>query len=158
MLLSLVPKQFLLNHIKDLPPIKMATKTEKIIIAALGAIAGGFIGNDYPEKHEIPEEDKWKYILGGAVAGGLAGYGLACLFGTPDDTINYTLVKSGKVVYHGITYSGRASSREKEHIRSGKSFHRMIVKPNCVPRCDAEDLERILIKRDKPFYNIRHNN
>jgi hypothetical protein len=135
----------------------MATKAEKILGTLGGILVGGILGNIYAQRNNIREEDQWKYILGGAAAGGLVGYGLASLFGTPDNTVNYKLLKGKETVYHGITFSHRISARETEHKKSGKVFHKMVVKNEAIPRCDALEIERSLIQRDKPKYNIIHN-
>lgn len=135
----------------------MATKTEKILGTLGGMLVGGILGNEYAKRNNISRENLWKYILGGAAGGGITGFGLASLFGTPDDTVNYKLLHGKKTVYHGITYSDRVSARELEHRKSGKVFHKMVVKKMAIPRCDAIEIERSLIQRDRPMYNIIHN-
>lgn len=135
----------------------MATKTEKMFGTLGGIIIGGILGNEYAKMNNISQEDKWKYILGGAAGGGICGYVLANLFGSPDDTVNYKLLKDGKLVYHGITYTERVQARKHEHTKSGKVFHKMVVKDEAIPRCEAIEIERALIQRDRPKYNIIHN-
>lgn len=135
----------------------MASKTEKILSTLGGLIIGSILGNEYAKMNNIPEKDKWKYILSGAAGGGISGYVLANLFGSPDDTVNYKLLKHGKLVYHGITYNERVQAREHEHRKSGKVFHKMIVKDKAIPRCEAIKIEQALIQRDRPVYNIIHN-
>lgn len=135
----------------------MATRKEKTLGTILGSVLGAIWGFQYIENNDIPEEEHWKYLLGGGVGGAIGGYGLACIFGSPNDTINYQLFNGNKRVYHGITYENRANLRELEHVRDGKSFTKMIVD---IPksRLEAIELEKILIKKHKPIYNIQYNN
>jgi uncharacterized protein YcfJ len=134
----------------------MATKSQKVLGSIIGVFAGGIIANNYAKSKNIALEERWKYILGG-IGGGLAtGYVGALVFGSPNDTVNYQLFNGKKRVYHGITFEHRIGNRKCEHIASGKKFTRMII-DTPKPRVEALDLERSLIKKHMPIYNIQHN-
>lgn len=134
----------------------MATREEKIILASLGCVAGIVYAYNRTKEKDISEADFWRYIIGFGIGGGLIGYLVAIIFGTPSDTVNYELINRKKSVYHGITYKNRVDLRKREHIRNGKLFTEMKVgKPK--PRNEALKLEKILIKQHKPIYNIQHN-
>lgn len=135
----------------------MATRREKTFSSIVGAIIGGVLGYSTAKKNNVPPKDRWKHILGGVALGGSTGYVLADIFGTPNDTVNYELMQDGSLVYHGITYEHRIDRRESEHIKSGKVFDEMIYS-SAKPRVDAARIEVKRIKRDKPKYNIQHNN
>lgn len=134
----------------------MATKNEKIISTVIGTTLGALVGYIIAESKDVKPVDRWQYILGGAVVGGLGGLFLASIFGSKNDTVNYQLYNGKKLVYYGITYDSRINSREKEHVSSGKIFTRMVVDAP-KPREEALALEKNLIRRDRPFYNIQHN-
>ena len=134
----------------------MATKNEKIICSVLGLITGAILGNEYFEKNNLPKEERWKYILGGGLAGTATGYCLACLLGSPNNTVNYTHYDKGKRVYEGITYADRFDTRMSEHRASGKVFSR-VIKDAPKPRVEALRLEKELILKYKPINNIQHN-
>lgn len=70
-------------------------------------------------------------------------------------TVNYTLKRGKKVVYHGITKKNRIDQRELEHIKKGKKFTLMEYE-DALPRKWALYIEKNRIKRDKPIYNIQH--
>ena len=135
----------------------MATKIEKTIGTTLGLLIGGYLAHNWAKNQEdIKDENILWYALGGAFLGGFSGYGLACLLGSANDTVNYQLYNGNKRVYHGITFEDRAHIRKAEHIKVGKQFTKMkIDKPK--PRVEALELEKILIQKDKPLYNIQHN-
>lgn len=84
-------------------------------------------------------------------------YGLACFFGSPNDTVNYQLFNGKNRIYHGVTFEDRAKFRKSEHIRKGKVFTRMVI-DDPKPRIEALELEKTLIKKHKPIYNIQYNN
>ena len=135
----------------------MATKNEK----AFGLIGGIFIGflsgKSYLKNHgNIQENDKWKYLLVSSLGGGLIGYSISSVFGSPNNTVNYSLYNGKKRVYDGITFEDRIGSRKLEHIKSGKKFTKMLY-DNAKPRIEALKLEKKLIKKYKPIYNIQHN-
>lgn len=134
----------------------MATKTEKIIGTVLGSFTGAWFGYNYAKNNNVPENERWKYIIGWGAGGAIGGYGLSAIFGSPNDTVNYKLHNGRKIVYHGITFKNRIDYREYEHIRSGKIFSKMVVdKPK--PRVEALSKEKELIIKHKPLYNIHHN-
>jgi hypothetical protein len=135
----------------------MATRNQQIIGISLGLLIGAKIGYDYSKNNAVVQEERWRYCLGGGVAGALCGYAISILLGSANDTVNYKLVNGRKRVYHGITYENRIEARMMEHLRSGKKFTRMIV-DKAIPRPEAMHLEKLLIKKHKPFYNIQHNN
>ena len=135
----------------------MATKGEKLFGTILGTLAGAVAGHVYAKNHNIPKEDMLKYTVGGGIGGAACSYGLVTLFGSPNNTVNYELFKGNKRVYHGIAFEERVDPRKSEHLRSGKEFTKMICdKPK--PRIEAMILEKSLIKKHKPMYNIQHNN
>lgn len=134
----------------------MATRNEKVMCSILGLITGAFFGNEYFKRNNLPKENRWEYILGGGLGGSITGYGLACLFGSPNDTVNYTHFNKGKRVYEGITYADRFNTRMAEHKESGKIFTR-VVKDVPKPRIEAIKLEKERILKYKPVNNIQHN-
>lgn len=134
----------------------MATRNQKILGTLIGGITGGLIGNEIAKRKNVEQKDYWKYILGGVSIGAGSGFGLAVILGSPNDTVNYQLKQKKKVVYHGIVYDERFDARIQEHIVSGKIF------TNCTrdikkPRVEALELEKDLIVKNKPLYNIHHN-
>jgi hypothetical protein len=136
----------------------MATKKEKIIGTLVGAGIGSFIASNQNSTEGKPQEEKtnyWKTIKG-AFLGGLSGYGIASIFGSPNDTVNYTQYLKNKRVYEGITYADRFSKRMKEHKANGKLFTR-VVKDEPKPRVEALILEKERIKTFRPINNIQHN-
>lgn len=136
----------------------MATKKEKLIGALLGVGIGGFIAsNQQPKtKDNIEGLNNIWHTLKGVLLGGISGYGLATIFGSPNDTVNYTHYFKGKRVYEGITYSDRFKNRMSEHKANGKQFTR-VVKDGPKPRVEALELERERIKTFRPINNIQHN-
>ena len=88
------------------------------------------------------------WIIGGLVLLYLAVNKFFC-------TVNYTLKRGKKVVYHGITKKYRINQRELEHIKKGKKFTLMEYE-DALPRIWALYIEKNRIKRDKPIYNIQH--
>ncbi len=135
----------------------MATRNEQIIGASLGLLVGAIIGYQYSKNNEVREEERWKYSLAGGIVGAFGGYAIATFIGSPNDTVNYKLINGRKRVYDGITYEDRIDARMTEHLKSGKRFTRMIV-DKAIPRLEALQLEKLLIKKHKPLYNIQHNN
>lgn len=133
----------------------MATKNEKLFGTIFGTLAGAAVGYLFSEVNEVEKEDRWKYIFGGAVTGGVGGFALTSVFGLKNDTVNYQLLNGRKRVYHGITYEDRVDARKSEHLRSGKIFTQMIV-DSPKPRIDALSKEKRLIQRDRPVYNKQH--
>ena len=104
---------------------------------------------------------KQKIDLGGL----LLGIGIAYLtakfldsFLEPEekDTVNYTLYRRRRVVYHGITYEDRLDHRLNEHERAGKKFT-LCVHDDPRTRSNALDVEERRIRRDNPKYNVQHN-
>jgi len=74
----------------------------------------------------------------------------------PHDTINYVFWYRNRIVYHGICYVDRFETRMDEHERNGLLFDKYdFDRPK--PRERAIELERLLIKRDRPKYNCHHN-
>lgn len=90
------------------------------------------------------------------MVGGISGYGLATIFGTPNDTVNYTHYYKGKRVYEGVTYSDRFKKRMAEHRAKGKNFNR-VLKDHPKPRVEAIKLERERIIKYRPVNNIQFN-
>lgn len=134
----------------------MASRKEKKICMSIGILVALFRATNYCEENNTPSDEKWIYLLGAGIGGGLAGYIVAQIFGAPNDTINYSLFKKGQLVYHGITYDDRLHTRTNEHLRRGLQFDR-VLKDKPKSRIDAILLERKRIKRDLPLYNIKHN-
>lgn len=136
----------------------MATKKEKLIGTMIGAGIGGVIAYNQNSTEENLQEEKinyWKTIKG-VLLGGISGYGFASIFGSPNDTVNYTHYLKNKRVYEGITYADRFSKRMKEHKANGKLFTR-VVKDEPKPRVEALALERERIIKFKPVNNIQFN-
>lgn len=75
---------------------------------------------------------------------------------TPHDTVNYSLYRKRKLVYHGIAYADRLDSRLYEHESCGKMFDDCVY-DEAKPRHKAAGLERKRIAKDRPLYNIQHN-
>ena len=50
-------------------------------LAVVGAVVGGFIGNHIANKVNAVNQDRWKYIAGGAVAGAAVGATVGYLAG-----------------------------------------------------------------------------
>lgn len=139
----------------------MATKNEKIATTLIGGTIGLILGNNYAKEHNLTGMDRMKSLLMGASGGSVSGYALSLIFGSPNNTVNYALLnerrkKSNQLVYHGITDENRKIERPKEHIRDGKKFTKVIYDvPK--PRKEALKLEKVLIIKDRPLYNIQHN-
>ncbi|MGZ4856838.1 MAG: hypothetical protein ACXVZU_00535 [Methanobacteriaceae archaeon] len=55
-------------------------------------------------------------MVRGALLGAAGGYGVACLFGEANDTVNYSCFHNGKRVYEGICYEDRKDTRVIEHF------------------------------------------
>jgi hypothetical protein len=134
----------------------MATKNQKIIGLILGAVMGGVIANRKAIKNKKTDSERLNKVMYGGIIGSLSGYGLSVLFGSSNDTVNYQLLRGKKGVYHGITYKERFETRKLEHIKTGKKFTSFTV-GKAIPRVDALQLEKQLIIKDKPVYNIQHN-
>lgn len=136
----------------------MATKKEKVIATLIGAGLGGFIASNRQSNINEGTEnanDIW-HTLKGVLLGGISGYGLATIFGSPNDTVNYTHYLKSKRVYEGITYSDRFKKRMVEHKANGKLFTR-VIKDNPKPRIEALKLEKERIIKYKPVNNIHYN-
>jgi len=131
----------------------MATKNEKIIGTLNGVAIGGYFAHK-----KISKQDKNNFwpTFKGALIGGIGGYGLTNIIGSPNNTVNYTLFYRGKRVYEGITYEKRFDTRMSEHKANGKKFNHSI-KDTPKPRVDAENLEKKRIIKYKPVDNIQHN-
>lgn len=135
----------------------MATKNEKIYGSIAGAAVGGTGAYLWAKNNKkIKDEDVIWYAIGGILLGALSGYGLACLLGSPNDTVNYTHYNNRKRVYEGITYADRFDTRMAEHKANGKLFTR-VVKDAPKPRVEALKLEKERILKYKPINNIQHN-
>jgi len=51
-----------------------------IIVGALaGGTVGGIAGNEIANKNDVPKEDKWKYVVGGALIGAVCGGAVGAL-------------------------------------------------------------------------------
>ncbi len=137
----------------------MATKNEKLIGTLIGAGLGGFIAlnQQYKIKDNIEDVNDIWFILKGILLGGISGYTLSSILGSPNNTINYTHYFKGKRVYEGITYADRFKKRMAEHKADGKLFT-WVVKDAPKPRVDALMLEKKRIKAFNPINNIQHNN
>ena len=134
----------------------MASKKEKKLGIILGSIIGLIIGVNYFKKNNSPKEHELLYLLGSILFGGFSGYFSSLLIGSPNDTVNYSLFKRKKLVYHGITYKDRLTTRCLEHRKRGLRFDNIIAdKPKA--RIDALLLEKKKIKKHRPIYNIQHN-
>lgn len=135
----------------------MATKSEKIFGSIVGAAVGGTgIYLWAKNNKKIKDEDIIWYAIGGLLLGVLSGYSLACLLGSPNNTVNYTHYNNRKRVYEGITYVDRFDVRQVEHRTNGKVFTR-VVRDVPKPRVEALKLEKERILKYKPIYNIQHN-
>lgn len=136
----------------------MATRNEKILGTLLGASLGAIIASKYRsiQNNETQKTSVFRDTFKGAFMGGVSGFGLASLFGSTNDTVNYSLYDGNKKVYDGITFKYRVPLREREHKKSGKKFTKMIV-DNPKPRMEALRLEKKLIKLHRPVYNVQHN-
>jgi len=84
-----------------------------------------------------------------------AAYAVIDAIINPADTVNYELRHKKRVVYRGITYEDRFDKRMDEHEASDKVFDDCIY-DDAKARHRAIKLEKKLIKRDQPKYNIHH--
>ena len=135
----------------------MATKNEKIIGTLISVGIGGYLAHKWAtDQDDIKEENIIWYTLGGILLGGIGGYGISCLLGSPNNTVNYTHYNKGKRVYEGITYAERFDARMVEHKANGKVFTR-VVKDSPKPRVEALQLEKQRILKYKPINNVQHN-
>ncbi len=50
-----------------------------VVRAIIGGTAGGIAGNEIAKKSNVPEQDRWKYIVGGAVIGAVGGGALGAV-------------------------------------------------------------------------------
>jgi hypothetical protein len=135
----------------------MATRNEKILCSLIGGFIGGAIANHNSEYNLTHNAENlfWDTIKGTLKGAGI-GYCTSLVFGSSNDTVNYTHYYNGKRVYEGITYADRFDIRTSEHIANGKKFTR-IVKDTAKPRVDALRIEKARIKKYKPANNIQHN-
>ena len=114
----------------------------------IGHVMGHVIG--------ATEDEKQKFALKGMIIVGLFFLSLSYAFGSPKNTLNYTLKNYGKIVYEGITNENRLNKRIMEHQAGGKKFNQVVTDfPKT--RVEALKLEKQRIKRLKPKYNIHHN-
>ena len=138
----------------------MATKNEKIFGTLIGTTLGILFANRYANKYGLTGMEKIKCQLIGITSGGISGYGVASLIGSPNDTVNYMLLykKRNKTehVYDGITYEHRIHKRNKEHFKSNKLYTHMIY-DKAKPRIEALKLEKSLIIKNNGIYNKQHN-
>lgn len=135
----------------------MATKNEKVFGSVVGASVGGYVANRWARNNKnIKKENVPIYTIRGILLGGILGYGVAEIIGTPNDTINYTHFYRGKRVYEGITYTDRFDKRMKEHKMNGKSFT-SVIKSRPRPRVEAIRVEKDRILKFRPTNNIQHN-
>ena len=134
----------------------MATKNEKILGTLIGFVVGAILGNERFKSQNLPDNERWKYLLGGGTLGLVSGYGLANAFGSPNNTVNYTHFYRGKRVYEGVTYADRFEKRMSEHKANGKVFT-SVIKDHPKPRVEALKLEKERIIRFNPVNNIQHN-
>lgn len=134
----------------------MATRNEKIVGSFIGFVIRAILGNERFKSQNLPDEERWKSLLGGGILGTTSGYGLASVFGSPNNTVNYTHYNKRKRVYEGITYADRFEQRMAEHKSDGIVFTR-VIKDHPKPRVEALKLERERIIRFNPVNNIQHN-
>jgi hypothetical protein len=138
----------------------MATKNEKIFGTLIGTTLGIFFASRYANKNGLIGIEKIKCQLMGLASGGISGYGMASLIGSPNNTVNYKLLnkKRNKTehVYDGITYEHRIRKRNIEHSKSGKIYTHMVY-GKAKPRVEALRLEKSLIIKNKGIYNKQHN-
>lgn len=104
----------------------------------------------YPNQQQSPNP----LLKLGAIVLGL--YALNNVFSNDNDTLNYTLWYRNKLVYHGICYADRLESRLNEHELRGIIYDEY-DHDRAKPRARALRIERKLIQRDRPKYNIHHN-
>ena len=137
----------------------MATKNEKIICTLLGAGLGWITSCNNQVKNDGVNKntDNIWTAFKGTLTGALGGYAFASIFGSLNDTVNYTHYFKGKRVYEGITYADRFKKRMAEHKASGKLFTRVVI-DTPKPRIEALKLEKERIKAFLPINNIQHNN
>jgi hypothetical protein len=103
-----------------------------------------------------PNQVNWQQFLFKATVFTLGVVVLDDFFSEPKDTINYTLYRKGKKIYHGIAYEDRLDARLYEHECAG-----IIPFDNCIydhpkTRTQALALERKRIYRDQTPYNCHH--
>lgn len=111
------------------------SRKDKNILIGIGVFVGGFLlldALDNPKKTLKKE------------------------FSEPKDTFIYSLYKNKVVVYYGI--SNDPENRIKEHERNGLIFDSFKIDYNPKTLTQARRTEKYLIKKDKPKYNIQHNN
>ncbi len=72
-----------------------------------------------------------------------------------ENTVNYSLKRLGKTVYHGICYEDRLNCRLAAHERNGKIFDECVY-DHPVDRETAARIERKRIRRAWPRYNVHH--
>jgi hypothetical protein len=137
----------------------MATKNEKIVGTILGIGIGGFMtyNKQIDQVSQNKEPISIAIFIKGLLLGGLGGYSFATIFGSPNDTVNYSHYFKGKRVYEGITYEERFEKRMKEHKRNGKRFTK-VIKDSAKPRIEALKIEKERINTFSPINNILHNN
>ncbi|WP_298421202.1 hypothetical protein [uncultured Kordia sp.] len=138
----------------------MATKNEKVFGTLAGTAIGFILANWHAKNNGLTGIEKMRCQFMGVASGGLAGYSISNIFGSPNDTVNYFLQNKNdnKVehVYDGITYEHRINRRMYEHLKDGKIFTEMIY-DTPKPRIEALKLEKKLVLENKGIYNKQHN-
>jgi hypothetical protein len=136
----------------------MATKNEKIVGTILGIGIGGFMtyNKQIDQVLQNKESISIAIFIKGLLLGGLGGYSFATIFGSPNDTVNYSHYFKGKRVYEGITHSDRFKKRMTEHRVNGKLFTK-VIKDSPKPRSEALKLEKKRIIKYRPMNNIIYN-
>lgn len=132
----------------------MATRNEKIICSFIGVAFGGVYSYYKAKKNE--NSKLLNATIKGSCKGGISGRFFAEIFGTANDTVNYTLYDRDEIVYEGIAYEDRIEARIKEHLSNGKFFD-SFENDKAIPRIDALKKEKKRIKMLNPKYNIQHN-
>lgn len=133
----------------------MATKTERWIFALIGAGLNIWAGHEKAKANN--EEYSNDKILTRGLLGAGGGLIAAEILGEPNDTVNYSLYHKRKRVYEGITYEDRIDTRPSEHRKAGKKFTSFVY-DDAKPRSEALSIEKEMIYKFQPKYNIHHNN
>lgn len=136
-------------------------KTNKVLLGV--GIVGGCAGIGYFIGRHLgtTEEEKKRFAIRGMLIGAGVGAGGIVLYHylrkNKPNTLNYSLHnKRGQRLYEGICFEHRLNKRINEHLTNGKIFE--TVKYDLPkPRHVALNLERSLIQKYKPKYNVQHN-
>lgn len=135
----------------------MATTGQNLIGILIGAGIGYLKEKNNPNHRYFSPEVQKSHLLKASLKGAVGGLVASEIFGTPRDTVIYTLYnKRGREVYVGITYSYRLQTRLKEHRKAGKVFDSYSSSP-VITRPTAEKREARIIGQNKPKYNWQHN-